>query len=138
MSRCFGGGRTVSAGAKESRVALHSVRTTVTAAAGECGHGAEMRTHRHGPRCDAERARLRGVLADRQSVGAPAPVPHLRTCRLLRFVSAPARDRALSCHRPSCHRGLRSPEGWGWCYVDEAVVKLDHKTPQRGPIKRWV
>jgi hypothetical protein len=30
------------------------------------------------------------------------------------------------------------PEGWGWGYVDEMVVELDHRTPQAGPIKRWL
>jgi len=34
--------------------------------------------------------------------------------------------------------GYDPPEGWGWCYVDEQFVKLDHKTEQVGPIKRWV
>jgi hypothetical protein len=34
--------------------------------------------------------------------------------------------------------GYDPPEGWGWCYVDEMVVELDHSTPQVGPIKRWV
>lgn len=30
------------------------------------------------------------------------------------------------------------PEGWGWCYVDEAMVDLGGKlTPQRGPIPNY-
>ena len=31
-----------------------------------------------------------------------------------------------------------SPEGWGWCYVDEIEVDLPDQTPQRGPIPRYV
>jgi len=34
--------------------------------------------------------------------------------------------------------GYDPPEGWGWCYVDEAFIELDHPTKQVGPIKRWV
>jgi hypothetical protein len=34
--------------------------------------------------------------------------------------------------------GYDPPEGWGWCYVDEAFVKLPNTTKQVGPIKRWV
>ncbi len=29
------------------------------------------------------------------------------------------------------------PEGWGGCYVDDAVVGLPDQTPQRGPILRF-
>ena len=34
--------------------------------------------------------------------------------------------------------GYDPPEGWGWCFVDDTFVRLDHKTEQIGPIKRWV
>jgi hypothetical protein len=35
--------------------------------------------------------------------------------------------------------GYDPPEGWGWCYVDEAMLDLgDDTTPQRGPIPRYV
>ena len=34
--------------------------------------------------------------------------------------------------------GYDPPEGWGWCFVDEAFIELDHPTKQVGPIKRWV
>jgi len=34
--------------------------------------------------------------------------------------------------------GYDPPEGWGWCYVDEVEVYLDRRTPQRGPIPKYV
>jgi uncharacterized UBP type Zn finger protein len=30
------------------------------------------------------------------------------------------------------------PEGWGWCYIDEAEVELPDQTAQVGPIPRFV
>ena len=34
--------------------------------------------------------------------------------------------------------GYDPPEGWGWCYVDEAMFDLsDRKTPHNGPIPRY-
>jgi hypothetical protein len=36
--------------------------------------------------------------------------------------------------------GYDPPEGWAWCYVDELFFELpeDLRTPQRGPIPRFV
>ena len=34
--------------------------------------------------------------------------------------------------------GYDPPEGWGWCYLDETFIELDHPTPQLGPIPRFV
>jgi hypothetical protein len=34
--------------------------------------------------------------------------------------------------------GYDPPEGWGWCYVDELFLELESRTPQVGPIKRWM
>ena len=35
--------------------------------------------------------------------------------------------------------GYDPPEGWGWCYVDEATLDLTgDMTPHSGPIRRYV
>ncbi len=35
--------------------------------------------------------------------------------------------------------GYDPPEGWGWCFVDEALLDLsDRKTPHNGPIPRYI
>jgi len=34
--------------------------------------------------------------------------------------------------------GYDPPEGWGWCYVDEALIDLsENTTPQVGPLPRY-
>jgi hypothetical protein len=34
--------------------------------------------------------------------------------------------------------GYDPPEGWGWCFVDEAMIELGaDTTPQDGPIPRY-
>ena len=33
--------------------------------------------------------------------------------------------------------GYDPPEGWGWCFIDEAFVDLPDQTPQLGPIPRY-
>ena len=69
---------------------------------------------------------------------------HLRLCRTCGHVGCcdDSPNRHATAHfQASGHpiiEGYDPPEGWGWCYVDETVVKLDHKTPQVGPIRRWV
>jgi hypothetical protein len=75
----------------------------------------------------------------RRMVGASAPVPDLRSRRLLRRLAEQACDQAFSRHATSVIEGYDPPEGWGWCYVDEVFLDLgDDVTPQRGPIKRFV
>ena len=69
---------------------------------------------------------------------------HLRLCRTCGHVgccdSSPNRHATKLFHatRHPIIEGYDPPEGWGWCYVDETVVELDHRTEQVGPIKRWV
>jgi hypothetical protein len=73
-----------------------------------------------------------------------SPWVHLRLCRICGHVgccdSSPLRHATAHFHATGhpIIEGYDPPEGWGWCYVDEAPVQLDHKTPQVGPIKRWV
>jgi hypothetical protein len=69
---------------------------------------------------------------------------HLRLCRTCGHVgccdSSPHRH-ATAHFKATGHpiiEGYDPPEGWGWCYVDDDFVELAHKTPQRGPIKKWV
>ena len=42
-------------------------------------------------------------------------------------------------YKASCHsREYDPPEGWGWCYVDEALIDLcENTTPQVGPLPRY-
>ena len=73
-----------------------------------------------------------------------SPWVHLRLCRTCGHVgccdSSPNRHATAHFHATGhpIIEGYDPPEGWGWCYVDDEFVKLDHKTPQRGPIKKWV
>ena len=74
-----------------------------------------------------------------QPVGASTHLPYLWARRLLRRLAEQARHQAFSFDAPSDHRGLRPPEGWGWCYVDEVFIDLGKNvTPQLGPIPRYV
>ena len=66
----------------------------------------QMHPCRHNSRRDAKRARLRGVLEDRFAMGPSAPVPDLRSCRLLRQFAEPPRHEAFSPDAPSDHRRL--------------------------------
>ncbi|MBX9778405.1 MAG: UBP-type zinc finger domain-containing protein [Xanthobacteraceae bacterium] len=68
---------------------------------------------------------------------------HLRLCRTCGHVgccdSSPNRH-ATKHFEATGHpiiEGYDPPEGWGWCYIDEAFVKIGAKTPPREPIKRW-
>jgi hypothetical protein len=69
---------------------------------------------------------------------------HLRLCRTCGHVgccdSSPNRHATAHFHATGhpIIEGYDPPEGWGWCYIDEAEVKIGPPTPQRGPIKRWV
>ena len=69
---------------------------------------------------------------------------HLRLCRICGHVGCCDQ----SPHRHATHHfhatqhpiieGYDPPEGWGWCYVDEAFLDLgDNSTPQDGPIPRY-
>ena len=69
---------------------------------------------------------------------------HLRLCRTCGHVgccdSSPNRHATQHFHetRHPIIEGYDPPEGWGWCYVDEVQVELDHPTRQRGHIPRYV
>ena len=69
---------------------------------------------------------------------------HLRRCTLCAHVGccddSPNRH-ATKHYRATGHpiiEGYDPPEGWGWCYVDEAMLDLsDRMTPHNGPIPRF-
>ncbi|RZK00094.1 MAG: hypothetical protein EOO76_14190 [Novosphingobium sp.] len=69
---------------------------------------------------------------------------HLRLCRSCGHVGCcdDSPNRHATAHHHATHHpiieGYDPPEGWGWCYVDETFVDLPNRTPQLGPIKRWV
>ena len=69
---------------------------------------------------------------------------HLRLCRTCGHVgccdSSPLRH-ARAHFEQTGHpiiEGYDPPEGWGWCYIDARAVRLARKTPQLGPIPRYV
>ena len=69
---------------------------------------------------------------------------HLRICRTCGHVGccdqSPNRHATKHFHltRHPIIEGYDPPEGWGWCYVDEAMFDLsDRKTPHNGPIPRY-
>lgn len=73
-----------------------------------------------------------------------SPWVHLRLCRTCGHVGccddSPLRHARAHFER-SGHpiiEGYDPPEGWGWCYVDREAVRLPNRTPQRGPIPRFV
>ena len=73
-------------------------------------HDAAMHPRQLYPQGDAECARLRGMPQNSgRMVGASAPVPHLRSRRLLRRLAEQTCDQAFPSHTASHHRGLRSP-----------------------------
>ena len=69
---------------------------------------------------------------------------HLRTCQScgLTHCCDSSPNRHATAHFHATHHpiieGYDPPEGWGWCYEDDIVLKLKHRTPQRGPIPRFV
>ena len=70
---------------------------------------------------------------------------HLRLCRTCGHVGCcdDSPNRHATKHFHATHHpiieGYDPPEGWGWCYVDEAVLDLsDRMTPHNGPIPRYV
>jgi Zn-finger in ubiquitin-hydrolases and other protein len=68
---------------------------------------------------------------------------HLRICRSCGHVGccdqSPGKH-ATKHFQASGHpiiEGYDPPEGWGWCYVDDTFIELDHPTQQLGPIPRF-
>ena len=69
---------------------------------------------------------------------------HLRVCRTCGHVGccdqSPGKH-ATEHFRTTRHpviEGYDPPEGWGWCYVDEALIDLgENTTPQVGPLPRY-
>jgi len=85
----------------------------------------------------AERARPRGMPKKPGVGGTPAYLPFMWPRRSLRPIAWQACHQAFSGEPTPDHRGLRPPDGWGWCYVDETFIELDHPTQQLGPIPRF-
>jgi hypothetical protein len=73
-----------------------------------------------------------------------SPWVHLRLCRTCGHVGccddSPNRHatRHFEATGHPIIEGYDPPEGWGWCYIDEIEVDLPDRTPQRGPIPRFV
>jgi len=83
--------------------------------------------------------------ADCDAAQPPGWWVHLRRCAACGHVgccdSSPNRHATKHFHatRHPIIEGYDPPEGWGWCYVDEVSFDLGRdRTPQRGPIPRWV
>jgi hypothetical protein len=73
-----------------------------------------------------------------------SPWVHLRLCRTCGHVgccdSSPNKHATKHFHATGhpIIEGYDPPEGWGWCYVDEALFDLrDRMTPHNGPIPRY-
>ena len=69
---------------------------------------------------------------------------HLRICRTCGHVGCcdqSAGRHATKHYHATRHpiiEGYDPPEGWGWCYVDEATFDLsDRMTPHNGEIPRY-
>ena len=68
---------------------------------------------------------------------------HLRICRSCGHVGcceqSPGKHatKHFQASRHPIIEGYDPPEGWGWCYVDETFIELDHPTQQLGPIPRF-
>jgi hypothetical protein len=69
---------------------------------------------------------------------------HLRLCRTCGHVGccddSPRRHATAHFHATGhpIIEGYDPPEGWGWCYPDEAFIDLgDNTTPQDGPIPHY-
>jgi hypothetical protein len=73
-----------------------------------------------------------------------SPWVHLRLCRTCGHVGccddSPNRHATKHFHLTGhpIIEGYDPPEGWGWCYVDEEFVELDHTTKQLKPIPKFV
>jgi hypothetical protein len=107
-------------------------RAGAIAMVGECPHGATIKdVTPSAPGCE-------------ECLKIGSPWVHLRLCRTCGHVGccddSPNRHATKHFHATGhpIIEGYDPPEGWGWCYVDEAFVTLDHTTPQRGKIKKWV
>jgi hypothetical protein len=68
---------------------------------------------------------VRGVLRDRQLVGAPAVVPELRPDRLLRQLPQPARVAQRERIRARGRALGRARGRLDWCYVDEVAFVVE-------------
>src|SRR6185312_5807143 len=79
-------------GARPHRMATpaRTLRSTAESPDDHALHSPRWHPQRH-----AQRARLRGMPVIRRRMAAPAHLPHLRACRLLRRLAEPARHRAF-------------------------------------------
>jgi uncharacterized UBP type Zn finger protein len=68
---------------------------------------------------------------------------HLRLCRTCGHVgccdSSPNKHATQHYHQTKhpIIEGYDPPEGWGYCYEDDAMIELDHSTPHNGKIPRY-
>src|SRR3954453_23845090 len=68
---------------------------------------------------------------------------HLRLCRTCGHVgccdSSPNTHATKHYHKTKhpIIEGYDPPEGWGYCYIDDAMIELDHATPHNGKIPRY-
>jgi Zn-finger in ubiquitin-hydrolases and other protein len=69
---------------------------------------------------------------------------HLRICRTCGHVGCcdDSKNKHATKHFKATQHpiieGYDPPEGWGWCFVDEASLDLTRdKTPHNGPIPRY-
>ena len=69
---------------------------------------------------------------------------HLRICRTCGHVGCcdDSKNKHATKHFKATQHpiieGYDPPEGWGWCFVDEAFLDLsDRKTPHNGRIPRY-
>ena len=87
-------------------------------------HAGPMPPHRPASRRRAAYTQgLRGMSADRQRMGAPSSLSHLRPRRLLRQLAEQARDEALPRQHHPVVRSFERGEDWAWCYVDQLLIE---------------
>src|SRR4051812_9963571 len=96
------------------------------------------RTHPATRRDPAHDGGLRGLPEDRVTLGAPARVPELRTCRLLRLLAQPSRPRARRDDEP--RRGALVRAGRGLALVlrgrDARLSGPADASPPGGMVRR--
>jgi hypothetical protein len=55
-------------------------------------------------------------------MGAPAPLPHVRPCRLLRFLACRHATKHFHHTEHPIIRSFEPGEYWGWCYIDQLML----------------
>ena len=139
QARGGGGRRRRAGGGGAARLSRASRRTSRSASASredlmadECKHAADVR--------DVTPSALgcEECLKSGLGMGASAPLPHLRPCRLLRQFAQPPRHQAFPRDAPSGHRGLRSARRLGLVLRRRDLSRPQRpRTPHNGPIPRF-